>query len=348
MESNASSSPHGTRIPGLTGRHTMYRLINLAFASTRWASWKERSPLAAVLALCIATEGCHLGTGRSRQAVQQRQPYPTLEGSWTNTLGMMFVPVRGTKVLFSVWDTRVQDFQEFVQASGYDASAFMVSLRNDGWMQRGDSWKNPGFSQGPMHPVCGVSWEDAKAFCAWLTRKEQAEGKIGPEQTYRLPMDGEWSVAVGLDESVGGTPKDKDAKVLGVYPWGTQWPPPDGAGNYAGAEARTADTPSSWSVIPRYRDGYPRTSPVGSFEVNRFGLFDVGANLMEWCEDQDRGDRVLRGASWGCFDLRRGFESSRLLLSSHRSFGSPDHRHDICGFRCVLVVGGSARGDLKF
>jgi hypothetical protein len=84
---------------------------------------------------------------------------------WQNSLGMKFVPIPGTQVLFSIWDTRVQDFQIFVEQTGYDATGGMYSMGNDGLKQRGGSWREPGFEQGPTHPVVGVSSVDAKAIC---------------------------------------------------------------------------------------------------------------------------------------------------------------------------------------
>ena len=106
--------------------------------------------------------------------------------------------------------------------------------RIPGWMGR---WKKPSvleisISQANTHPVVNVSWEDANAFCAWLTKKELAEGKITASQRYRLPTDAEWSVAVGLGRETGSSPEEKDAGVKDVYPWGNQWPPPKAAGNY--------------------------------------------------------------------------------------------------------------------
>ena len=258
----------------------------------------------------------------------------TKEMPWENSLGMKFVPVPGAPVLFCIWHTRVQDFEAFVNASGYNATKDMYSLRTDGWKQRGDTWRAPGFPQSPTHPVCGVSWEDAKAFCDWLTKKEQAEGRLGRLQFYRLPTDAEWSFAVGLTNEDGKTPKEKDSQLKGVYPWGTDWPPPAGTGNYAGEESKRG-APPGWTVIPGYNDGFARTAPVGSFAANRLGLFDITGNLWEWCEDLYEPTslwRVMRGASWNDGDPGD-------LLSSYRYYDHPSYRYDRYGFRCVLVNG---------
>jgi serine/threonine protein kinase len=268
-----------------------------------------------------------------------KAPFPVLGAPYENGLGMKFVAVPGTAVLFSIWDTRVRDFEGFVKETGYDATAGVISLRSDGRTQRGDSWKSPGFAQGPTHPVCGVSWEDAEAFCKWLTTRERTAGKIGAAQFYRLPTGDEWSAAVGLTEAKEGSPKDKSGEVQDVYPWGTQWPPPAGAGNYAGTEAADGNWPANFGTIPGYQDGFARTSPVGSFAANRFGLYDMGGNVWQWCEDWDEDFhslRVLRGASWSnCHALE--------LLSACRRFGVPGSRDSNNGFRCVLVVGGGSR-----
>lgn len=218
---------------------------------------------------------------------------------WTNSLGMPFVPVPGTKVLFCVWDTRVKDYEGFVRAVGRE-------------------WARPTFSQAPTHPAVNVSWDDAKAFCAWLERKEQGERVLAPGQHYRLPSDKEWSSAVGLPDETGDFPMDKAAKNKdAIYPWGTQWPPPRGAGNYA-AGINT--------------DTFEKTSPVGSFPPNKFGLCDMGGNVWQWCEDwfnDNRTTRVLRGACWQS-------EEANKLLSSVRNPQPPTLRQMHSGFRIVL------------
>jgi len=223
----------------------------------------------------------------------------TLAEPWENSMGMRFVPVPGTDVLFCMWPTRVQDYAAFVNATIRD-------------------WLKPNFTQEANHPVVLVSWDDAKAFCAWLTEQERRAGRIPAHATYRLPTDWEWSVAVGLNEVRSGTPFEKNSKTKGIFPWGAQWPPPAGAGNYA----------PSLNV-----DAYPNTSPVGSFAGNSLGLYDLGGNVWEWCEDWYHGDqkyRVLRGASWGNY-------IPDSLLSSYRIAYTSDSRDDVIGFRCVLV-----------
>lgn len=168
----------------------------------------------------------------------------------------------------------------------------------------------------PTLPVVNVSWEDAKAFCAWLSQKE---GK-----TYRLPTDHEWSLAVGIGdrEDPNASPKEKAGKVPDVYPWGSQWPPPARAGNYG--------------TIEGYSDDHSGLAPVGSYAPNGLGIFDLGGNVWEWCEDfydGNSGSRVLRGAAWDDVD-------PIVLLSSYRSYFTAVYRSDYLGFRLVLEGGG--------
>jgi formylglycine-generating enzyme required for sulfatase activity len=179
-------------------------------------------------------------------------------------------------------------------------------------------------------PVETVNWDEAKAFCAKLTAMltEPLKGKAA----FRLPTDAEWSVSVGLPAEQGSTPEEKDFGIKETYPWGTQWPPPKGAGNYCDQAARKKHEEDGF--IAGYDDGFADTSPVGAFKPSPSGLYDLGGNVWEWCEDwyDDKHDtRVLRGASW------RTGERDRLV-SSRRLDGSPEARGTYVGFRVVLVA----------
>ena len=88
--------------------------------------------------------------------------------------------------------------------------------------QEGATWNEPGFVQGPTYPVVGVNWDDAEAFCSWLTKQEHATKVLSEELHYRLPTDTEWSIAVGLYHEDRTTLKEKSGKITGVYPWGTR------------------------------------------------------------------------------------------------------------------------------
>ena len=244
----------------------------------------------------------------------------TKDTSYVNSLGMKFVSVPGTKVLFCIHETRYKDYAAYAsKVAGVDAS-----------------WKNQtldGFTltERPAdHPVVNVSWDDAKKFCQWLSTKE---GK-----TYRLPTDEEWTVAVGLGDAEtrpsGSTPASLSQKEATQFPWGKTFPlnTSEPAGNYSDQSRRAAAPLGNAQYIAGYDDGFPTTAPVMSFAANPFGLYDMGGNVWEWCEDwydAKRGARVMRGGCWR--------NSERVdLLSSNRSLCAVGRRHVLHGFRVVL------------
>jgi len=234
-------------------------------------------------------------------------PKPAAAPGSENSLGMKFTPVGDVE--FCVWQTRVKDFEAFAK-NGKVSGA----------------WKSPGFKQGPDHPVVNVTWVEALAFCKWLTDQEHKDSTLAANQFYRLPTDVEWSKAVGLPEESGKTPEERDMGVPDVYPWGNQWPPPAKAGNYTGEET------GSDVAIKGFDDGYPWTSPVGSFPPNKLGLHDMGGNVWQWCMDTKNSTskaKVLRGASWYNGALKLS------LLSSCRVSALPDSSTDNYGFRVV-------------
>jgi serine/threonine protein kinase len=241
---------------------------------------------------------------------------------WENSLGMRFVRVAPAGVWFSIWEARVQDFAAFVNDTGYSAigGMYMVDEVTGKNVQRG-SWKDPGFKQEGDHPVVGVNRFDSQEFCRWLTQKEHAIGRLVRSLEYRLATDAEWSIAVGLENEPGSTPAERDAAAIHIFPWGTNFPPPEGAGNYHPLLGV---------------DSFKYTAPVGSFAPNQFGIYDLGGNVWEWCGDwydNNRQAGVLRGAS---FRLK----NENHLLSSHRQasqYSNPHTRNDDWGFRPVIA-----------
>lgn len=244
----------------------------------------------------------------------------TKEAPFLNSLGMEFVPVPGTQVLMCVHETRKEDYTIYATSN---------PGVNGEWKQEPGEY----YSDNPKilpdrHPVT-VSWNDAKRFCSWLSKKEGRQ--------YRLPSDHEWSCAVGIgsQESATASQREKNGKASG-YPWGRNYPPVDRAGNYADETRKTAYGEGEVDIITGYRDGYARTAPVKSFNSNRLGIFDLGGNVREWCEDsEDPADNILR--------VTRGESYSdgeaETLRSSYRRYLPPEIR-TMAGFRCVLVRSG--------
>jgi WD40 repeat protein len=215
-------------------------------------------------------------------SIAKEQPYE-------NSLGMKFVPVPETSVLLSIWDTRVQDYEVFAKETRREVV-------------------KPSFQQSDVDPVVNVSWNDAKAFCDWLTAKEHKERRLAANQRYRLPTNMEWDCAVGLNCEEDRHP----------YAWGDEWPPPKNNGNYSPQLAV---------------DPYEYTSPVGAFAANKYGLYDIGGNVLQWCDDwtdNSQKAHLQRGSSWA------SATRATIQLDAH-SAGALNDRRPTLGFRCVTT-----------
>ena len=224
---------------------------------------------------------------------------PNLGAQFVNSLGQKFVPIPGTPAYFCIWDTRVSDYGQFVKETGR-------------------AWKPAGFPQKPDHPAVRINYNDATAFCDWLTKSEHVTGKLPSNVEYRLPKDLEWSAAAGItDKEMDGPPAWRSGGIPNCYAWGSSWPPPKGSGNYD----------------PKMKtDSFPNTSPVGSFAPNRFGLFDMNGNAYQWTlEDYDEsGQGSQRGGSWA--------DEEEESISLSNRFTTPKDSQGKCyGFRCVIA-----------
>ncbi len=163
-----------------------------------------------------------------------------------------------------------------------------------------------------QQPAVQVSWQQAAAFCNWLSAKEglpafyrQSNGIItgyNPAAIgYRLPSEAEWTWAA----------RASGQKLL-LFPWGDTFPPTLAVENYADNTSAAV----TGRILNNYKDGHVVSAPVASFKANQHGLHDMGGNVSEWAHDVYRipnangptekdplggqtGDNyVIRGASW--------------------------------------------------
>ena len=181
------------------------------------------------------------------------------------------------------------EFGRFVSATGRSmGDSCWIWEDEEGKDRSGRGWRNPGFPQTGSHPVVCVSWDDARAYVRWLSRETG--------ESYRLLSESEWEYVARAGTQTR-------------YWWG------DGSSSQCRyANGADASSGLDWGVD--CDDGYSRTSPVGSFGGNSFGLHDVHGNVWEWVQDcwndsytgaprngsaWESGEcslRVLRGGSW--------------------------------------------------
>jgi formylglycine-generating enzyme required for sulfatase activity len=175
-------------------------------------------------------------------------------------------------------------------------------------------------------PVINVSWDDAQAYVAWLSRKT---GK-----TYRLLSEAEWEYAARAR-----TQPD----VYRPYWFGKEEKDLCQYGNGADQEAKSKISGASgWTIAP-CNDGHAYTAPAGSFPANEFGLYDMAGNAWQWTADcwnesykaapsdgsalvaGDCGRRVLRGGSW--------INNPKVLRAANRDHNVAGLRYCFNGFR---------------
>lgn len=196
------------------------------------------------------------------------------------------------------FEVTVYQFADFVRETGYRATAGCrtpeleddAASGNETRPRAGRSWQQPGFYQTGSQPVVCVSFDEARAYVAWLAAKTGAR--------YRLLSEAEWEYAARAGTG-GRFHFGEDEEQLCTY------------ANFAD---RTAPFP--WrSLLCRDEVG-DRTSEAGRFGENGFGLHDMHGNAAEWVEDcwaeshvgaaadgaarvgSGCEARVIRGGSW--------------------------------------------------
>ena len=242
--------------------------------------------------------------------------------------------VRITKpFLLGVYEVTFKQYREFVKASGYKTDAerdgtggwgFDAKSPDSPYRRKPEfNWSNNGFADIDDHPVFNVSWNDAVAFCAWLSKQE---GK-----TYRLPTEAEWEYACRAGTNTRYWHGDDPEGLVKV-------------GNVLDASAvKLFDTLKKHAVTEN--DGYAITAPVGKFRPNAFGLYDMHGNVAEWCgdwygvdyygespADEPQGPatgtgRVFRGGAWR--------DDPVLDRSAARDLSEPTYRGGRVGFRAL-------------
>ena len=224
-------------------------------------------------------------------------------------------------------EVTVGQWKQFAAATGYPSEAekagqaWCQDQRTKTWTNMvGRSWQDPNFGAPPKdnHPVCCVSWNDAAAFCAWLTDQERKAGRLSATEVVRLPTEAEWEYACRAGTQT-------------KFWWGEAQEDGKGRLNWSGAA-----------------DGFQWVSPVdhyGDRGRNAFGLADMLGNLYEWCLDEydpklaheeyyDRNSgarlRVLRGGAFSGKPVDCRCANRRSRLPSTSDSGQ--------GFRVVMGV----------
>jgi formylglycine-generating enzyme required for sulfatase activity len=176
-----------------------------------------------------------------------------------------------------------------------------------------DLKSDPSYFKGDNLPVECVSWNDAQEFCARLSRMAN--------KTYRLPAEAEWEYACRGGTTTPFYCGETISTDLANYD-----------GNYTYGQGQKGE----------YRE---KTTEVGKFPANPFGLYNMCGNVWEWCEDGWHENYInapadgsawtspsteymlLRGGSWN--------DNARFCLSAYRYGVSRDLRISLYGFRVV-------------
>lgn len=158
---------------------------------------------------------------------------------------------------------------------------------------------NTKFGTSPDQPMVCISWYGAKAFCDWCSKQDLLF-------RYRLPSEAEWEYLARASSTT-------------AYPWGDP------------CNGTEADINGNYPHGTKSKGPYlQRTTTVGQYPANAWGIFDTVGNAWEWCEDNydsSGSSRVLRGGSW--------YSNAVHARSSNRYFSTAYDRYNYFGFRVV-------------
>jgi formylglycine-generating enzyme len=172
----------------------------------------------------------------------------------------------------------IRQFGVFVTATGYRTDAENPQgngpgrVGGHGWNDQQHkfvgwfpqyTWRYTGWPLTENHPVSNISWNDASAFCRWLSAKTGRH--------VRLPTDIEFETAMRAGTTSAFFTGDSPATLRGYANVADQ------------SLQRTVRDPNYGSGWFPFDDGYPFTSPVGSFKPNNWGLYDMIGNVFQWC-----------------------------------------------------------------
>lgn len=225
-------------------------------------------------------------------------------------------PVRIPKGFYlGVYETRLRDFRKFVEATGYRTDAERDGKGADGkvdgkWTTRPEfNWKNMGYDRTDDEPVVNVTWNDAVAFCDWLTKLEKAP--------YRLPTEAEWEYACRAGSTTRWLWGEEETQ-RNQYVWH--------GGNSGGRPHRVGELrPNAWGLFDMNGNAYEYCSDL--FSTNYYASF-AGAIAVDPKGPLAGAEHIVRSASWGTDPMhcRSAFRGGS---------GSADHRNMRDGFRVV-------------
>ena len=200
---------------------------------------------------------------------------------------------------------------------------------NPSFFRTGASGMGGAITNELRHPVENVSWIDATNYSERLTLQARLAGRLPEGWEYRLPTEAEWEHACR-----GGT--------TSAFHYGATLR--SGMANFY--EPMEYDS-SIGTISNHTRVFLGRTSEVGSYQANGWGLYDMHGNVIEWCSDWSdfsglHGGRVIdpQGSQTGLYRVIRGgswYSSARTCRSANSFNRQPDFRDDVIGFRVVLA-----------